>query len=245
MAARVKREFVNAGDDSIQHVWVAGNANGYFGYTTTPEEYRQQNYEGGHTLYGQYSTPYLTAQLGLLARDFKAKGDVQELKPEWKYAVKVNRFYPEAQVSTGQRQVLEQPKAVKAKEYYEEDYIVFRWQDVGPSEIDFHEPLSRVEVKVDGQWVLMRINGEPIDDDGYDMEVRYLKKLDEGMGKYEVRWYNPVQGGEYRFLIEPRGRHTVLVSRAFMYKGFADGRDEGTGVVFAGSVRLPEVPVRW
>jgi neutral ceramidase len=229
MSARVKREFADAGDESIRHVWVAGNANGYFGYTTTPEEYSRQNYEGGHTLYGRYSTPYLTAQLGLLARDFKVRGDVQELKPDWKYAVKVNTFYPEAEVSTGQRKVLVQPKAVKAKKYYEEDYVVFRWQDVGPSEIDFHEPLSRVEVQINGQWALMRANGGPIDDDGYDMEVRYLKKLGEGMGKYEVRWYNPVPGGEYRFLIEPRCRHSALVSRAFMYKG--GGRE-------------PEVPVR-
>ena len=234
MAARVKREFVEAGDDSIKHVWVAGNANGYFGYTTTPEEYSRQNYEGGHTLYGQYSTPYLTAQLGLLAHDFKDRGEVQELNPEWKYVMKVNTFYPETQVSNGQREVLEQPKAVKAKKNYEEDYIAFRWQDIGASEIDFHEPLSRVEVKINGQWVLMRANGEPIDDDGYDMEVRYLKKLGEGMGKYEVRWYNPVTGGEYRFVIEPRCKHSALVSRAFIYKRFADGQDTGAALVLTG-----------
>jgi neutral ceramidase len=234
MAARVKREFVEADDDDIRHVWVAGNANGYFGYTTTPEEYSRQNYEGGHTLYGRHSTPYLTAQLGLLARDFKAGGDVQELKPEWKYTIKVNTFYPEAQVSTGQRKALLQPNAVKAKEYYEEDYVVFQWRDVGPGEIDFHQPLSRVEVKSDEQWMPMLKIGEPVDDDGYDMEVRYLKKLDEGMGKYEVRWYNPVPGGEYRFWIEPRGRHSALASRAFIYKGFADVRDDGAALVLAG-----------
>ena len=227
MAARVKLEFVEAGDNSIQHVWVAGNSNGYFGYATTPEEYSRQNYEGGHTLYGRYSTPYLTAQLGLLARDFKASGEVQELKPEWKYVIKANTFYPKAQVSTGQRQALAQPEAVKAKKYYEEDYVVFRWQDVGPGEIDFHEPLSRVEVKIDEQWVPMLENAGPIDDDGYDMEVRYLKKLDEGMGRYEVRWYNPVPGGEYRFVIEPRCKHAALVSRAFIYKGFTDGNAAG------------------
>jgi neutral ceramidase len=244
MAARVKREFTEAGDENIRHVWVAGNANGYFGYTTTPEEYSRQNYEGGHTLYGRYSTPYLTAQLGLLARDFKAKGEVQELKPEWKYAVKVNTFYPEAQVSTGQRKVLVQPEAVRAEKCHEEDYITFRWQDVGPSEIDLHEPLGRVEVKTNGEWVPMFVDGKPIDDDGYDMEVRYLKKLGEGMGKYEVRWYNPVPGGEYRFVIEPRRRHSALVSRSFTYKGFAGIRDERSAVVFADGGRVPDVPVR-
>lgn len=225
MAARVKREFMQAGDDSVKHVYVAGNANGYFGYTTTPEEYRWQNYEGGHTLYGQYSTPYLTAQLGLLARDFKTKEDVQELKPDWKYVLKVNAFYPKTQVSTGQRKVHMQPKVVKAKKEYEEDYIAFRWQDVGPSEIDYHKPLSGVEVKIDDKWLPMVKNGEPVNDDGYDIEVRFLKKRDKGMGEYEVRWYNPVPGGKYRFVIEPRRKFEKLVSRDFIYNGFINRQD--------------------
>jgi neutral ceramidase len=117
-----------------------------------------------------------------------------------------------------------QPKAVKAEKEYEEDYIAFRWQDVGASEIDFHKPLSGVEVKIDDKWLPMVKNGEPANDDGYDIEVRLLKKLDDGMGRYEVRWYNPVPGGEYRFVIEPRCKHAPLVSRAFTYNGFATGR---------------------
>ena len=169
-----------------------------------------------------------------MAREFKARGEVQELKPEWKYVVKVNTFYPEAQVSTGQRQALSRPKAVKAKRYHEEDYIAFRWQDVGPSEIRFHDPLSRVEVRLNEQWVPMVKNGEAINDDGYDIEVRYLKRLDDGMGEYEVRWYNPVPGGKYRFAIEPRCEHSVFVSRAFIYRGFADGQDTGAALLLAG-----------
>jgi neutral ceramidase len=234
MAARVKREFMETGDESVNHVCVAGNANGYFGYTTTPEEYRRQNYEGGHTLYGRHSTPYIAAQLGLLARDFKTKEDVQELKPDWKYVLKVNTFYPKAQVSTGRRKVLMQPNVVKAKKEYEEDYIAFRWQDVGASEIDYHKPLSGVEVKIDDQWVPMVKNGHPANDDGYDIEVRFLKKLDDGMGAYEVRWYNPVLGGEYRFVIEPRCKHAALVSRAFIYNGFANWQDISSTLMFAG-----------
>ncbi len=217
MASRVRSEFLEAGDKNIRHVWVASVSNGYFGYSTTPEEYSRQNYEGGHTLYGRYTTPYLSAQLGQLVRDFKARGDVHELKPDWKYTVKVNAFYPEVRLSTCQRKVIMQPKVVKAEKDYEEDYIAFRWEDVGPSEIDFHKSLSRVEVNINEQWVPMVEDGKPIDDDGYDMEVRYMRKLYDGMGEYEVRWYNPVVGGEYRFLIEPRGNNSVLTSRIFAY----------------------------
>ncbi len=234
MAARVKLEFEQAGEQRVEHVWVAGNANGYFGYTTTPEEYSRQNYEGGHTLYGQYCTPYLTAQLGLLTRDLLARRHVQELMHDWTYRLKTNSFYPEDRVGTCPRKVLRQPMAVRADAAHEEDYIAFRWQDVGPSEICFHQSLSRVEVRINNQWMLMSTRGEPIHDDGYDLEVRYLGGLDKGMGKYELRWYNPVPGGEYRFLIEPRGGRPALVSQPFLYRGFADGQDTKVVLILAG-----------
>jgi neutral ceramidase len=230
----VKREFKDSGDDSVRHVWLTGNANGYFGYTTTPEEYSRQNYEGGHTLYGRYSTPYLSAQLGLLARDFKTKGDIQELKPQWKYVLKVDSFYPDTHPGTGKRKVLLQPQAARAQKEYEEDYIAFRWQDVGSGEIDFHKPLAGVEVKIDDKWVPLVASAEPVNDDGYDIEVRYLRKLADGMGEYEARWYNPVPGGEYRFVIEPRSKHAALVSRAFTYNGFADRQAAGVTLALAG-----------
>ena len=235
MAARVKSELEQAGDNRVKHMWVAGNANGYFGYTTTPEEYARQNYEGGHTLYGQYSTPYLTAQLGLLTHDFTRRGQVQELMPNWSYRLKTNTFYPDDRVGTCSREVLRQPTPVRAGKAYEEDFIAFRWQDLGPGEIRFHEPLGRVEVKVNNQWVLMSARGEPIHDDGYDLEVRYLGRLNDGMGKYEVRWYNPVPGGEYRFRIEPRDEHPALVSRAFLYRGFARGQSAKAALAFVGT----------
>lgn len=45
----------------VEEAFVVGLANGYMGYLTTPEEYEQQHYEGGHTVYGTYTS--------LLARD--------------------------------------------------------------------------------------------------------------------------------------------------------------------------------
>jgi neutral ceramidase len=233
MAARVKLEFERAGDNRVAHVWVAGNANGYFGYTTTPEEYSRQNYEGGHTLYGQYSTPYLTAQLGLLTRDFLARGRVQELMPGWEYRLQTNSFYPKDRAATGSRRVLRQPAPMQARTAGDEDYIAFRWQDVDASEICYHQPLCRVEVKTNDQWVLLSAQGVPIHDDGYDLEVRYLGHIGSGMGQYELRWYNPVPGGEYRFRIEPRGNHPALVSRAFLYRGFAGRQNAKAALAFA------------
>ncbi len=216
MAKRVSDEFSLFGKD-IKHAWVAGNANGYFGYTTTPEEYARQNYEGGHTLYGKYSTPYLTAQLGKLAKDMNTQNEVLELLPKWQYDIAVNEFYPEKISSTGKRISLTQPMIFKAEASNEENYIAFEWLDVGPSEIQLHLPLVKVEVLINEQWVEMRNAGEPINDDGYDLEIRLLDDEDLGMGQYQARWYNPVAGGLYRFVISPRGQQGELFSTNFMF----------------------------
>lgn len=214
ISERVKAEFAKAGDE-IKHSWVTSVSNGYFGYSTTPEEYEYQNYEGGHTLYGRYSTPYITAQLGLLAQDLKTKGEVEELYSEWSYHLKTNSFLPEHQKATGRRMVLDQPESIGADAAHEEDYVVFRWMDVGPSQINFHNPLGRIEVKSADGWNVLSAGNHVINDDGYDLEIRYLDDEDRGMGEYEVRWYNPQKGGEYRFVIEAREGQQQLHSNTF------------------------------
>ena len=216
MVERVKKELAAEGGFEINTAWVTSVANGYFGYTTTPEEYSRQNYEGGHTLYGKNTTPYLTAQLGILAKDLIEKKEVHEMLPEWKYPnLVVNDFLMNSEKSEGIRKILSKPEVVKAEEAHEEDYIALEWEDVGVSEIEFHKPLARVEKFVDGKWVLMLVNEEPIHDEGYDVEVRFTDELDQGMAEYQVRWYNPVEGEKYRFVIEPRGHQKALISEEF------------------------------
>lgn len=217
IAASVELEFAKAGED-IKYSWVASVSNGYFGYTTTPEEYSYQNYEGGHTLYGKNSTPYLAAQLGLLAADYLEQGSVLEFKSKWEYELKTNQFLPEQQKAHGQREVIKVPEAVMAKKSYEEDYVRLRWLDVNASKIDLHEPLVRVQKRQGDGWLELSHNNEPITDDGYDIEVRFLKNKKEGMATYETRWYNPIAGGEYRFVIEPRGEQSVLYSPIFTWQ---------------------------
>ena len=221
ITGRVKHAFMEAGEHGIRHVVVASNSNGYFGYTTTPEEYSRQNYEGGHTLYGHHSTPYLTAQLGVLTRDFLRTDEVQELRPVWQYRLRVTTFYPESRPSHGRREAVAQPTLVQGRGEEDEDFIAFRWQDVGPGHVDLHLPLTRVEVNRQQAWETLWVNGEPIHDDGYDLEVRYLADRDDGMGEYEVRWYNPVSGGTYRFVIEPRPGQPTLLSQPFTVPGVA------------------------
>ena len=58
MAGRRIRDSARAAlGDWARYVVLAGYANGYAGYVTTPEEYMLQQYEGGHTLHGRWTLP--------------------------------------------------------------------------------------------------------------------------------------------------------------------------------------------
>ncbi len=221
---RIVSSVKNELDDSDAQVWLASNANGYFGYATTAEEYDQQNYEGGHTLYGRNSTSYLGKKLALLTRDMIHQGNIHEMLSPWRYELGVNSSYPKLDDSLGKRSVISQPEIYLAAHREKEDYIYFKWQDVGPNEIKFHEPLVKVQVyeQRNNQWLLLDVDAEPINDDGYDIEVRYINSTNKGMAEYEARWYNPLIGGEYRFVIAARNNQTRLVSKGFIY-----GREGG------------------
>ncbi|MEN6420699.1 MAG: neutral/alkaline non-lysosomal ceramidase N-terminal domain-containing protein, partial [Smithella sp.] len=60
-------------------------ANGYYGYVTTPEEYSIQRYEGGHTLYGPQTQPFLAKQLGKLALEMGKEKNESNLPAKWSY----------------------------------------------------------------------------------------------------------------------------------------------------------------
>ena len=54
MAAKRLKDFIlkRVESTSVEQVIITSYANAYMGYVTTPEEYFQQCYEGGHTIYG-------------------------------------------------------------------------------------------------------------------------------------------------------------------------------------------------
>lgn len=215
VSQRVQAEFAKAGQ-YIKYSWVASVANGYFGYSTTEEEYEYQSYEGGSTMYGKYSTPYITAQLGLLARDFATQGPIEELANEWSYYLSTTSFMPKAKKAAAERKALSTPELITTEKANEEDYVVFRWLDVGPSQIDFHKALGSVQLNSAAGWQSLKIAEHVINDEGYDVEVRHLGEQEQGMSEYELRWYNPVANGEYRFAIQPRlETQAILYSESF------------------------------
>ncbi|MFT5209533.1 MAG: neutral ceramidase [Flavobacterium sp.] len=79
MAGRRLRDTVQAHlGDWATHVVLAGYSNGYAGYITTPEEYRLQQYEAGHTLHGPWTLPAYQQVAAELATALKNNSAVHQ-----------------------------------------------------------------------------------------------------------------------------------------------------------------------
>ena len=64
---RLRRAVADVLGTTIDNVLVQGYANDYAGYLTTPEEYDQQRYEGGHTMFGRWQLPAYLQEVTRLA----------------------------------------------------------------------------------------------------------------------------------------------------------------------------------
>ncbi|MCI0386954.1 neutral/alkaline ceramidase [Streptomyces sp. CNQ085] len=65
---RLRRTVAQVTGADLDDVLVAGYANSYFHYLTTPEEYDAQHYEGGSTLFGRWQLPAVQQVSAELAR---------------------------------------------------------------------------------------------------------------------------------------------------------------------------------
>ncbi len=54
---RLREQMQRVMQPEIQHVVIAGLSNAYAGYIADPDEYTQQNYEGGFTVFGRWTLP--------------------------------------------------------------------------------------------------------------------------------------------------------------------------------------------
>lgn len=94
-----------------------------------------------------------------------------------------------------------------------------QWQDVNSSLINWHQPLVSIEYSDDGDsWQALA------SDQGYDVSVRHVRRLAQGMALYESRWFNPEFFGRrcYRFAIAQRAQRSVLYSALFGGNVLAD-----------------------
>jgi neutral ceramidase len=198
----------------IDRVVLAGYANEYASYFTTPEEYGAQHYEGGTTVYGPASGPFLTASLadlaGSLARGLPAPAahpfdPTRGLRP-------TAAGYPSG---SAHGRAVSQPVATERL-----GHAVFRWRG-GESGTD--RPLDRAFVSVQRRSAR---GWRTVDS---DLGLAILWRVDDarpkvegiphfrrgGIGTYRAEWEPALAAaaGTYRFLIT--ARRYRLASRGF------------------------------
>jgi len=217
IAEACKKSALEGGMDADTRFVVVSVGNGYTGYCTTPEEYGVQRYEGGHTLYGPNTNPFIAAQTAKLVGDLARRGEVRDVPEEWTFNLTGKTFYRDYNSPKGRRMTVAEPSLWKSEG--EEEFWLFSWADVPPTLIDLHRRLALIEYSEDGaKWLPLEERGIRVDDDGYDVSVIFTGDItDNNLGIYETRWYNPERkdGRWYRFRIEPRQGQEVFFSKAF------------------------------
>jgi neutral/alkaline ceramidase-like enzyme len=184
---------------------LAGYANEYASYFTTPEEYGAQHYEGGTTVYGPASGPFLTASIAdlaaRLARGRRAPAPhpfdpTMGLRP-------TARDYPSG---AARGRALAQPTGTARL-----GHAVFRWRG-GESGTD--RPLDRPFVSV------QRRAGSGWRTVDTDLGLTLLWRVDDAVpkfdgiprfragrtGAYSATWEPPTSApqGSYRFVVTAR-----------------------------------------
>ena len=214
---RISRAVESALNDDRASVAVVSCANGYFGYVTTPEEYSRQHYEGGHTLYGPATAPFLEQYAVALVADIKHQVP-PDMPDNWTFDLKSTTYFPAGRPGLLERSEIDRPFFRKAADNVEPCWI-YRWRDVSPGAIRFDQPLVLVQVSDDGRtWRDLVCDGRKVDDEGYDVSVKLLKaSRDYETGDYETRWYNPriPEGAACRFAILPRQDLDIFYSSVF------------------------------
>jgi neutral ceramidase len=201
--------------DGIERAIVSSVANEYSGYCTTPEEYALQHYEGGHTIYGPNTQPFLAVHTARLAGEVVQQGLVHAALPDRRFDLAVHRYLPAPTGVPVDRASL--GAAVFADATASADACwEWRWRDVAPGDLHWHLPLVRVEVAHD--------DGGPgrsvADDQGWDVEVAHIgadRSLDGAGHVYAARWWAPAfrLGTQHRFVLEPNAGQPDLASPPF------------------------------
>jgi neutral ceramidase len=199
---RVKQALLGTlGSAGVRGAVIAGLADDYVQYITTPEEYGQQSYEGASTLYGKNEATFLQEQLVDLAKRMGAgqpAPDPYALDPS--YGVKPDGpAYPAgADHGTAVHQPLEQVERL--------GHASFGWQG-GPAGHDL--PVDRAFVSAQrrdrrGRW-------HTVDT---DLGLDFLWRVDDA-GRYDATWEVPLTtpAGIYRLRVS--AARYALASRSF------------------------------
>ena len=193
------------GDRGVDRVVVSSVVNEYWGYVTTAEEYSRQYYEGGHTLYGPNTEPFLSAHAARLAEATVGGSVFADVGSQRRWNLATRRYLVTAEPDAGIGRRFKRRATFTDPTGTLDGYWEQHWVDVAPGALRWHEPLVRVEACDDNvNWGPAMSEGRPVDDQGWSLEVTYLGPLGEqGDHRYRVRWHDPTHrfGRRHRFVL--------------------------------------------
>jgi neutral ceramidase len=172
----------------IRRVVIAGYANEFVHYFTTPEEYDMQHYEGGSTLYGKFSSNLIKDDLATLAGDLARGAPAPapvDFDPRNGLAPDLRPYDRGPDHGT----ITAQPKGVERLQR-----AAFSWQG-GPR--GFDRPLDRPFVSVERERAGRRWRTATD-----DLGLEIVWQVDDG-GLYTARWQPGIAAptGRYRFVV--------------------------------------------
>lgn len=218
MGRRVKKRLLAQAPPGTIPI-IAGLANDYMAYLTTPEEYDVQDYEGTFTLWGRLQGPLMSERLGRLAdRLFLGQPNPEFVEPPDTSGTQAENVSPLTQA------VSVAPAARPAGTVLAEVPVTvergsvasFAWVGGPPSvEVVPDEPFVRTQRLVNGRWETA------FWDEGFEDILDYWREGTED--RWGTQWDVPLdaEAGRYRFLVEGhtlRGgalAHYRVVSREF------------------------------
>ncbi|OEU92254.1 alkaline ceramidase [Streptomyces abyssalis] len=196
---RLRRTVAEAVGAEVRDVLVAGYANSYFHYLTTPEEYDSQQYEGGSTLFGRWQLPAVeqtAAQLARAMRDGKSLpiGPVAPDISDKTISLQPGIVLDAPPLSHEFGDVLTAPRA----NYRPGERVTVVFAGAHPGNV-LHRggTYLRVEARKDGEW-------RTVADDGDWSTAFRWERYGVAASKVTVTWDIPggTASGEYRITYE-------------------------------------------
>jgi len=198
MAARRLKEAVRAElGDWVSHIVIAGYVNGYAGYVTTPEEYRVQQYEGGHTLHGEWTLPAYRQTLAQLAEALEAGTPVSDsvIYDDWRGKAPETALHDGAADGLPEEAAFGDALPFPQASYAPGDVIIAEFRSGNPTAN--HAALSNflsIEREHEGTWTLVASDGD------WETKIRWRAGDEADQLVAQVMWQTPVdlEAGTYR-----------------------------------------------
>ncbi|GLZ31729.1 neutral ceramidase [Lentzea sp. NBRC 105346] len=194
---RIRRSVATELGTSLENVLIQGYANDYSQYVTTPEEYDEQQYEGGSTLFGRNTTPAYQQEFGKLAKAMRDNtpvdnGPVPGKPPFTDINLQTGVVFDDKAIGRNFGDVLAAPQNT-----YQRGQTVTAVFVTGHPKNNLHRNGTFLEVQrlVDGKWVRHA-------DDG-DWSTRYQwKRVGIANSEATITWIIPADtpAGTYRIV---------------------------------------------